>query len=263
MVMAFAACVGAALSCIYPIAELATRADGGDAEAGVGDGEAGVLEECNAPDLVAAWKFDEGEGGVAHDCTGHGFDALLKADAGWAPGKSGGASLDLTPVNLTAGAFAEVSTPDGLRFAGPITVASRVFYRSFGYAGRIFASSTYASDLGLELTGEVPGFFSAILYQDLPDGNFIETHSDTQPGTTLTWMHVALVFDGASLKTYRDGKLEGNESTPSGLTRRVGLQPVFIGRRTDCCFLDGRIDDLRVYRRALTSEEIAALASAP
>ncbi|MEL6185598.1 MAG: ADYC domain-containing protein, partial [Myxococcota bacterium] len=72
------------------------------------------------------------------------------------------------------------------------------------------------------------------------------------------WHHVAMTFDGAFIRLYIDGVLDRAEAKTGALSARsvnvgVGSQPVGLGNRG----LDGAIDGLRVYGRALTDVEIA------
>ena len=64
-----------------------------------------------------------------------------------------------------------------------------------------------------------------------------------QPGK---WTHVALVADGSTLRLYLDGRLVG--------TRKSGLKLGNSGLRIGG--FRGRLDDLRVYDRALTAAEV-------
>lgn len=70
------------------------------------------------------------------------------------------------------------------------------------------------------------------------------------------WQHVATVKDGSQMRLYVDGRLvaTGDDSTtlPAGLKLIVGQLDQ---RRTDRRFV-GQIDELAVYARALTAEEI-------
>ena len=56
----------------------AARASG---QSGDGDGAHAVADKD--PDLVAYWKFDEGDGFLARDSTGRGHDLRLTAPPRW------------------------------------------------------------------------------------------------------------------------------------------------------------------------------------
>ena len=75
-----------------------------------------------------------------------------------------------------------------------------------------------------------------------------------------TWRHFVAVFNGSTLKLYRDG-VEVASVAASGDVARADL--VLIGRRwianTATPYFPGRVDDVRIYNRALQAAEVAAL----
>jgi uncharacterized protein len=81
---------------------------------------------------------------------------------------------------------------------------------------------------------------------------------------TGIWTHVAVVLGPAGGLLYLDGAVVG---TSAGMTLRpadLGAMPAsYIGRShfAGDPYLDGRIDDLRIYNRALSPEEILSLYS--
>ncbi|NNE10436.1 MAG: T9SS type A sorting domain-containing protein, partial [Gemmatimonadetes bacterium] len=100
------------------------------------------------------------------------------------------------------------------------------------------------------------------------DGDFVtarEGYDDRFP--LASWQHVALVTDGSLARLYRngvevacaqyDGALKTNRK---GLG--VGMRPNNAGTKPnnlEPAYWDGRIDDVRIYGRALGQNEIAAL----
>jgi hypothetical protein len=74
------------------------------------------------------------------------------------------------------------------------------------------------------------------------------------------WTFVALTFDGTTAKLY-NGTNKGGEKTwpaPAKLNS-FGDTPLYIGARKDKEYFKGRIDDVRIYDRALTETELFAL----
>ncbi len=79
-----------------------------------------------------------------------------------------------------------------------------------------------------------------------------------------TWVHVAAVYDGANMQVYLNGLPSGAATAQTGnLNDTVARFSVcaqnFSG--SDNRFLDGNIDEVRVYNAGLTGEQIAQLAS--
>jgi hypothetical protein len=70
-----------------------------------------------------------------------------------------------------------------------------------------------------------------------------------------TWHHLALTYDGSVLRVYCDGKPVAE--TKIDRPRVPGNTPIAIGRRQDAYnYFQGIIDEVRVYDRALTQDEI-------
>jgi hypothetical protein len=82
-----------------------------------------------------------------------------------------------------------------------------------------------------------------------------------------TWVHVATTYDGARLRVFINGKAAGSKAI-SGRTCVSG-QPLAVGAKNAPAkglleaFWDGRLDDVRIYDRALTLTEIGQLAARP
>ena len=80
-----------------------------------------------------------------------------------------------------------------------------------------------------------------------------------------TWTHVAATYDGptSTMKVYTNGEERGSTThlgpihTGSGYPVWIGLSPEDSGTAAPW---NGKIDDVRIYDRALTAGEIAAAA---
>ena len=86
---------------------------------------------------------------------------------------------------------------------------------------------------------------------------------------TLTagrWVHLFVTYDGSSkaagMKLYLDGKLAEttieNDSLKDTIRTKVSVK---IGRRTDSDVFTGEVDDVAIFNRSLTPDEVAQLAN--
>jgi hypothetical protein len=94
-------------------------------------------------------------------------------------------------------------------------------------------------------------------------GNMIELAGDGDVLETRRWHHLAMTYDGATLKIYCDGAPAGTK--PVNRKRRPASGPLAIGRRVDGygpSQFRGLIDEVRVYNRALSASEVATRAKA-
>jgi hypothetical protein len=92
--------------------------------------------------------------------------------------------------------------------------------------------------------------------------DFTHEKSSTYAQVPLnSWHHVAVVENGASSTFYIDGTPVETVWDESHLTSPpIGNSyPMLIGARNDGLFFDGMIDDVRIYNRSLTAEEIRTI----
>lgn len=90
---------------------------------------------------------------------------------------------------------------------------------------------------------------------------YFNINGDTETATTLEpnqWIHYAGTYDGTTIKIYKNGVFE--QQTSYSTAMGVYYSPSHIGslNGTDR-FMDGAIDDIKVYNYILTDEEILAL----
>lgn len=89
------------------------------------------------------------------------------------------------------------------------------------------------------------------------------------PAPARTWTHVVVTYDGSSeaagLRLYTDGAPTATETVRDDLYKDItygDAVPITIGQRfRDRGFKGGKVDEFRVFDRALTSVEAASLAS--
>ena len=118
-----------------------------------------------------------------------------------------------------------------------------------------------------------PGNTGPICF-NLLDANIIQLRTATGVSTQVllnsnasvitlnTWQHVAVVQNGGAVIFYRDGIDIGGVASGQQFPG-AGPHPVRIGiRATDLNRdFDGLIDEVRIYNRALSADEIATLAA--
>ncbi len=74
-----------------------------------------------------------------------------------------------------------------------------------------------------------------------------------------TWNHIVGIYDGSKIKIYINGVLKQETNAPGAMTQ--GTQKISIGSRAsfDSNYFPGLIDDVRIYNRALSDDEIQQL----
>ncbi|MBC7286908.1 MAG: LamG domain-containing protein [Armatimonadetes bacterium] len=105
-------------------------------------------------------------------------------------------------------------------------------------------------------------FWTRAVFQiGTPDG---QEHAATSPEWDVMpgyWTHVAGTYDGQTLRVYTNGVLRAEIEAPGGVAprKRSAVIGNYVGRK-NAYPMDGLIDEVRIYNRALTVEEILAAA---
>jgi chitodextrinase len=141
-----------------------------------------------------------------------------------------------------------------------MTVSSWVYERAnVADDGQIIAKSNGSAGWQLKSTPDTGPRTFAIKITD-PSGASVHRYSTTVRALN-TWYHVAGVYDSAArtLNIYVNGALaNGTLSAPVPASQSDAPVNVNIGRRTGGFYIDGVVDDVRVYNRALSLGEIQA-----
>jgi len=229
--------------------------------------------------LVGWWKFDDASGSAtAADASGNANPGALAgfADAThhtmWTSGLIGGAmafNADGTGSNVVAVPSVGTAAPAVLNFAAnpAFTLAAWVKGNTTQTnGGAVIAEG--AGNGGEQYTLDC---FSSGRYRFyVRDTNGLVYTAQTALAPSGIWQHVAAVLDATNgtMKVYTNGVLAVQAIAPLSLI--TNNSPMNIGNRQPGTNLTaygnaftGLIDDVRVYSRALTSADIAALLAAP
>lgn len=205
--------------------------------------------------LKAWYKFDETSGSSSADASGYGNTGTVNGGAAWTTGQTGNAVvLDGTNdyIALPAGVFVGADT---------ITISAWVNLDTASNWTRIFdfgsGTSTY---MYLSPKNGANGKICFAIKNNNSSEQIIDGQSALETGG---WHHVAVTLNGSTGTLYVDGLGVGSNTfmtiKPSDLGASIQN---WIGRSqyTSDPYLDGRVDDFRIYNQALSAGEIAALA---
>lgn len=210
-------------------------------------------------DVVGYWKLDDPTGSpIAHDSSGWKNDGTLidlQPATAWVSGGRAGGALSITGTGA-------VQVPDSASIDS-ITTAVTV-------AAWVYVEGTIA-DYGTAISKQIGTTYEqyyhlSINAQDHPATYITTDHKVFLSGTATvphnTWVHIASTYDGAMARLYLDGAEVAN-AAQSG-TFAVDHNPVFLSGNVDAMndraeSFPGRLDEIMLYRRALTADEIARL----
>lgn len=204
-------------------------------------------------DLLGHWKLDEGTGSQAGDASPHRLNGTVVA-ASWTSGRLGGA-LDFSG---SGSQYVDLGNPALLRLTGEMTLSAWVYVDGFGNSGRVVAKQGGSGQGGWSLHVEPGG----IAVFEIASGPSTLVTVRSQPLPANEWVLLTGTYKpGRALKLFVNGRLstKNNRSIPA-VQYDSGLD-VNIGRSASCCGWQGRIDDVRIYGRALTGKEVKSLAA--
>lgn len=209
------------------------------------------------PSPVGWWKLDENTGTTANDSSGNGVTGTIMGTvlgSNWVAGKTGSAfSFNGTNNYITTDSY-QVANNNAFTVAGWIKTSSTANARIY-YEGSSLSSSRYMYiDVNENVTGDA---------EFCIDDDSTAFGCPTVTGLNLNdgqWHHIAGVQSSKSSRTlYVDGVARASNSTTIG-TITVNRSTMGANRGTSVSqYLNGTLDDVRVYDSALTPAQIAAL----
>jgi hypothetical protein len=211
----------------------------------------------NEDGLVLSFHFNEGSGTVAYDSSGNGNNGNLVNGPTWVDGKFGKALSfdgvnDYVEANDSIGTFSYLTIAAWFKLNSLPGSYATIYFNGDGSGG---------NDIHLAITSDGAIFSRA----DAPAECDISIRKSSSglvsPGN---WYHVVVVFDTVNdvKKVYLNGTLVQNVTYTCSIPTANYKDE--IGRAYDNSFLNnwyfnGVIDEVRIYNRALSEEEIQAL----
>ena len=199
--------------------------------------------------LFAYWNFDEGAGFATSDKGGYGYNGTLTGSPAWANGKENNALSFNGPTDdyistsdISSQDWSSISITFWAKWDG--TTQS-------GYAGAYYKSG--GNDIGRLLINGSGG----MLIQN-GNGNF-SSNSGAVP--VNQWAHIAYVYDQSAGKEfiYVNGVNQGQQSRTGNITQNTDVFTIGRGFVDATYSYGGIIDEMRIYRRALSETQIKSI----
>jgi parallel beta-helix repeat protein len=205
--------------------------------------------------LVGYWKFNEKSGEAAADSSGLGHDARVNK-AAWANGHSAGGLAFIGDEN-----YAQITNDESLNITGQITLSAwvRPTANDARYPERNILTHGYTLSPNREV-------FLRIKDGQYQVGTWTDTTTVAASAPMLaedvdTWVHLVGTYDGVAWRLYRNGQLLAIQPDANGAIA-VDADWFIGGLKTEggvTRIFRGRIDEVRLYNRAISPEEVADL----
>ncbi|MEO7933704.1 MAG: LamG-like jellyroll fold domain-containing protein [Chthoniobacterales bacterium] len=208
-------------------------------------------------DLIAYLKLDETSGTTAADSSGNGFDATLVNTPTRISGLYGNA------VNLASGSSQYATLPAGVMNGqtdftlsawvklGSISTWARIFDFGTGTTNYMFLCPAPSTANKMRFAIRTP----SVTEQQINSGTIVTT--------TGVWTHVAVTLSGSVGTLYINGVVAGTNSAMTLTPSSLGSTTLnYIGKsQFNDPYLNGAVDEFRIYNRALTAAEVLAQAT--
>jgi hypothetical protein len=213
--------------------------------------------------LVAYWPLDDGSGDVARDATGNGHDGTLQGGPVWTGDSkmgTGALTFDGTDDLVRIPSF-DVTGGNG------ITIACWFITGNLDTPGndpRMVSKAVGGSndEHWFMLSSSREGGIKILRFRLKTDGatGELKAHPDGVIDLDV-WIHAVASWDGSTMRVYKNGVEVGSLAKGGVLDvdptveMAIGSQPA----TTDARPFDGTIDDVAIWNRALTQDEINEL----
>jgi len=207
-----------------------------------------IREIDGALPVKGSWHFDEGNGTIAYDYSGNDNDGTIYG-ANWTDGKFGKA-LSFDGVDD----YVEVPDSESLDITDAITIEAWIKTNTSGVV-QVVLNKNFAYQLRVAENLRITGY----VYTD--SWHYINSYSSIEPNV---WYHIVLTYDkslaSGNLKLYINREEAANPVDETG-TISSNAYNLLIGARLaiPIDLFSGIIDEVRIYNRALSEEEISDL----
>jgi len=220
-------------------------------------GGGSIPEDTFTRGLVGYWAFEEGSGTTAYDASSYANDGtfgtyMATSTDAWTTGKVGGAlQFDGTDDYVDCGNRASLNFGTG-DFSLELWVKTTDTAGFILHKGQVGTKAYY-----ITFTSDSSGKIEAKIIDDVPVAKTITSASAINDGS---WRHIVVVFDrSANGQIYIDGSADGNpvDITAVGDTDNA-TYGLHLGRQRTATanYFSGLIDEVRIYNRALSAEEV-------
>jgi len=201
--------------------------------------------------LVSYWSFDSSyiKGNIAQDIWG-GNDGMIMGGPGLVSGKVGEA-LDFDGTDD----YVDCGGNSSLNITGSITVEFWMNPRNGDKNKHVVSRGQWgAGGYWVQHGGPLGGEQNMIYFyaQQVYQGAIGPTDSTD----VNTWQHIAVTYDGASVKLYKNAGLVKSEVAQGPIKPKETSFMISRYAGGNANYFDGMLDEIRVYNRALTAAEV-------
>lgn len=195
--------------------------------------------------VKAGWDLNENTGNVSYDKSGNGNNATFGPTISWIQGKYG------TALNFTGAAQASTPLSTAHNPGSALTISAWIYPTN---------TSGLFNILNREMTDQSTKDYllfistQTIRWYSYPGPASVTSSAVVNPGS---WYYVVAMYNNSNLTLYINNTLAAGPAAASawdGVARPIG-----IGGKGSSQYFQGKIDEPRIYSKALTPDEMADL----
>ena len=209
--------------------------------------------------LVGRWMFNEGGGNTVYDISGQGNHGTLMNGTGWGGSKfGGGVQFDGVDDYVDCGNAVNFTSED-------FTLSTWIYINSLPLSGT-------ASTPVLFYKGgyNINGYYLQLDYGAAHHNGGFKFHTNQSGATQITysdasilsigqWIHITAVRSGSNVDLYLNGRDVTNTHATHTNPASSSNNFLISSYNNSGYYLDGSIDSVLIYNRALSAEEIKTL----
>jgi hypothetical protein len=224
--------------------------------------------------LVGYWKFDEGRGSIAYDDSGNGYNGTVTGNAIWASDVPSSMPID------DAGALTLDGSSQSVRVTRTVTLEPAAVTVA-AWVKRVGTQALHAKIVNKTYnnSGSAPYQSYALQMSNDADSSKVRWEiglvgtgtngigSNTGALPDGTWTHVVGVYEPSGSapqqRLYINGVLQASDTETIAILYDTSSNgDVYFGQHGGSSqYFDGSVDDIRIYNRGLSANEVAALYS--
>ena len=201
--------------------------------------------------VVGIWLFNEGKGDIAQDSSENGNDGKFVGDPQWVDGKFGGA------LEFDGATHVEIPDAEILRLGKEQTVTGWIYLTEepTGWHRIVGKGADPNRNYGLwvwdtnHLLFQIYGAANCNAYNP----NFDDKESLAPTGE---WTHMAGTYDGEEIKLFVNGVEVEAVTAVCEIEPNQSEEPLIFGNFQDAYFYTGILDEVGIFREALSGDEI-------
>jgi hypothetical protein len=215
-----------------------------------------VTAGSNSTGPAGYWKLDDGSGTTVSDASGNGNNGAIVGSPAWTTGVSAGA------LQLDGTSYVTIPSSSTLAINGNAISFGAWYYHTSSADGFILGKTVSDYTYMMELNQGAQQFMVYLqVGGQLKTLGFPNSVPNGLAQYVNSWVHFFVTYDGATIHAYINGIEVANQPASGAITSNSDAFAIGArGGDGSWTRFNSKVDEVRVYNRALSAQEVAVLA---